>query len=1134
MLAMRLSKLLLTATAAMAATALVVVLLGGDLAGPLLRLTPLTATLLILVTGLGAVVSTYAARNLEGQRRLGRFALLQVALVAGLCLVVLGANLVVLALAWSAAGAAMAALVGHAGTPEARAASRLVGRRILAGDVALWLAVGFAWLGLGTVQLDELGGAAAATPLIGAIVAVLVVAAGAVRSSLAPWHGWLPETAEAPSPVSALLHAGFVNGLGVLALVLWPLIGGSAPARTLALVLGLATVVLATAQHRVRPDLKGRLASSTSSQMGFMAVQVGIGLPAGVLVHLVGHGMWKASLFLGAGGAVERVRSAPNLPPVRGRGAAIVGTALAVGTVAAAASVPLPGTESLFHAPASTLPVLVAALATAAAVVAILRQQRGTVAVAVALAAVAAYLMGLRWLEAATAGTFGPLAAWGEPGSAGATAALVATAAVGIALALVDRRLRAGRAPAMVARVASSTLPRARGARTVAPSLVAPAGRPADEATAAATVPGAVTAAVEVARATVAPAWPLHSFVASNPLAGLELLDFNDATGIGARAWGANAGISAALLRSALADGRVSEADVRAVVAGAGFGDGMVGLGAEASIVTEADVAVAALLTEGPRPQPLDAPGPDRARIVAAHHCARVYAETAWSTGDTSVWASLRSSGTGLDAALGVSGAAASISSLPADPQEALGELLAASGRPPHEWAALLGDALAADPGWAAHLAWRDRVGILPEGAYTDLLAARVALAALVSAPADDSAAGSRPEAGTDLRSLGLGADVDEDTRRRAEEVLARVHRRGVEALRLAAWERSYRTPVLGALASRGRELANTTSALIDPHSSGEAGPDAQVVTCIDVRSERLRRQLEAAGPWETLGAAGFFGLPFTYVDGQGAASERLPALLRPDHVVAETGTASSAATALGAGLHAIEELPMAPFALAEASGWISGPHAALRTFAPRLLRALSPRRRPTGDLQVVRSGDTGHRVRRRRAGRCRSSVPAHHRAALPRPPRGAHRSRGARRQQPARRGVPVRRLRRPRRRRQRPGDVPGAERSAGAGGAAGPGPGPGADDLVRRRRARHHARPGRGDGPGRPAGAPRHRRAPAAGPRPRGHGGRPRAVRPPSPGASARRGCGPAWTGGLPTGRRSAPSGRWRATPRS
>jgi len=96
--------------------------------------------------------------------------------------------------------------------------------------------------------------------------------------------------------------------------------------------------------------------------------------------------------------------------------------------------------------------------------------------------------------------------------------------------------------------------------------------------------------------------------------------------------------------------------------------------------------------------------------------------------------------------------------------------------------------------------------------------------------------------------------------------------------------------------------------ALREPATPPET-PAAHAVFCIDVRSEVFRRALEASDPRiVTLGFAGFFGLPFTYVDAKGTSSERLPALLRPDHVVGETAAPGSASTSLDAALHAIEQ----------------------------------------------------------------------------------------------------------------------------------------------------------------------------------------------------------------------------------
>ncbi|HEX2040234.1 MAG TPA: proton-conducting transporter membrane subunit, partial [Acidimicrobiales bacterium] len=123
-------------------------------------------------------------------------------------------------------------------------------------------------------------------------------------SALVPVHQWLPSTIAAPTPVSALLHAGVVNGAGMLLVRLAPVFGSSAAATHLAFAAGVLTALYATTVMLVRSDVKGNLAWSTAGQMGFMTVQVAIGAFAAAVLHILGHGMYKAALFLGAGSAV--------------------------------------------------------------------------------------------------------------------------------------------------------------------------------------------------------------------------------------------------------------------------------------------------------------------------------------------------------------------------------------------------------------------------------------------------------------------------------------------------------------------------------------------------------------------------------------------------------------------------------------------------------------------------------------------------------------------------------------------------------------------------------------------------------------------------------------------------------------
>jgi NADH:ubiquinone oxidoreductase subunit 5 (subunit L)/multisubunit Na+/H+ antiporter MnhA subunit len=293
------------------------IVLGGQALGPLL-LTPASSLLGVFVLIMGWLVAAYSARNLRGQRRQVRYGVLLALAIGALWLMVVADSFVLMAAGWTVSGLAVAGLVAHSNTPTARSAARRVAGRLLIGDVALWAAVTLLLVD-GMTARSELDAA-------GWVVPALLAFAGVIRSALLPTWRWLPLTAEAPSPVSGLLHAGVVNGMGLLAILLWPLFA-AAPGVLLALVVvGGITAVAGTAAMRVRPDVKGKLASSTSAQMGYMTVQVGLGLPAFAMLHLIGHGFYKAWLFLRAGGASRRpvapsMPQAPRWAPVRaGRG----------------------------------------------------------------------------------------------------------------------------------------------------------------------------------------------------------------------------------------------------------------------------------------------------------------------------------------------------------------------------------------------------------------------------------------------------------------------------------------------------------------------------------------------------------------------------------------------------------------------------------------------------------------------------------------------------------------------------------------------------------------------------------------------------------------------------------------------
>ncbi len=273
-----------------------------------------TALLGLLTSGVGVVVQSFAGRNLQGDLFGRRFFVLASLLTAATTSVALAATLGLLCAAWIVAGLALAALVTHRATWQpARRSSRRTLRSLWVGDVALLGATVLAVVSVGEVDLRSPARAAeelanASLPVLGdnvlAVVAVLLTIAGISRSALVPVHQWLPSTIAAPTPVSALLHAGVVNGAGMLLVRLAPVFGSSTVATHLAFAAGAVTTCYATTVMLVRSDVKGNLAWSTAGQMGFMTVQVAIGAFAAALLHILGHGMYKAALFLGAGGSV--------------------------------------------------------------------------------------------------------------------------------------------------------------------------------------------------------------------------------------------------------------------------------------------------------------------------------------------------------------------------------------------------------------------------------------------------------------------------------------------------------------------------------------------------------------------------------------------------------------------------------------------------------------------------------------------------------------------------------------------------------------------------------------------------------------------------------------------------------------
>lgn len=296
---------------------------------------PATCLMLLLVSGLGVVVVRYSETYLRGEPNVASYRRWLLLTLGAVTSVVLGSSLLVIALGWTATSLALHQLLTF--YPERSAALVAAHKKFLVSrlaDVCLLGALALLYLNVQSFELERLRSWLDATPELPVSMhgaALLLVAAVALRSAQLPFHGWLIQVMEAPTPVSALLHAGVVNIGGFVLIRVAPWLAHSEPARLACVAIGLVSAVVAALIMTTRISIKVALAWSTCAQMGFLLVQCGLGLWSLALLHLVAHSLYKAHAFLAAGSVVEDwTRSSLREPGVLTPGRVALTTALLV------------------------------------------------------------------------------------------------------------------------------------------------------------------------------------------------------------------------------------------------------------------------------------------------------------------------------------------------------------------------------------------------------------------------------------------------------------------------------------------------------------------------------------------------------------------------------------------------------------------------------------------------------------------------------------------------------------------------------------------------------------------------------------------------------------------------------------
>ena len=277
-------------------------------------LDPLTAIMLVVVSGVSLVVQVYSMGYMRGDPGFARYFAYMSLFTASMLGLVIASNVILLFVFWELVGLGSYLLIGFwYQRPAAAAAAKKAFLMTRLGDFGFLLAImylffnadAFTAQGLNPLVIADIyeavGGDLIAAGVAGWI-AVGLFAGAAGKSAQFPLHTWLPDAMEGPTPVSSLIHAATMVAAGVFLVARFmPLFELSQQAMTLVALIGGVTALFAASMGLVATDIKRVLAYSTVSQLGYMMLALGVGAYGPALFHLFTHAFFKALLFLGSG-----------------------------------------------------------------------------------------------------------------------------------------------------------------------------------------------------------------------------------------------------------------------------------------------------------------------------------------------------------------------------------------------------------------------------------------------------------------------------------------------------------------------------------------------------------------------------------------------------------------------------------------------------------------------------------------------------------------------------------------------------------------------------------------------------------------------------------------------------------------
>ena len=289
----------------------------------IIRFDSLGTLMCLVISAISLIVHIYSIRYMVEEPGYGRFFILLDLMTGSLMLMVVAGDLITLVIAWHLVGILLYFLLGH--DTRSRPAYRYAFWTWITyrfGDLPLVLAAVLLFQAYDSWSLSVIFERIAANPQILTVfslplvevVGTLIALAAFARSAQFFLHTWLPYTMSGPTPVSALMHAGIVNAGGFLINRFAPVYVETGGVLHWILVVGLVTAVLGSLLMLTQNDIKKALGYSTMGQMGFMIMECGVGAFSLAIYHLIAHGLFKGTMFLGAGGVIGKARKDDGVP----------------------------------------------------------------------------------------------------------------------------------------------------------------------------------------------------------------------------------------------------------------------------------------------------------------------------------------------------------------------------------------------------------------------------------------------------------------------------------------------------------------------------------------------------------------------------------------------------------------------------------------------------------------------------------------------------------------------------------------------------------------------------------------------------------------------------------------------------